>query len=156
MMAVAVAAVAGGCQSGGSSAGGGTTTTVTTSATRVIDTTPVSAVWAVPKAFLGQWVGVVGGGADVFDVALTIRSGKGGEEVVDSVSTDKGSGNRCESIGRMILGTENELTFAFRLTSGVGCVDDGKLATVGLRQDGAASYSSDRPGGALTGTLQRA
>lgn len=153
-MTVAVAAVVVGCQSGGDSGGG--STSVTTTVGLPADTTPKSAVWAVPKAFLGQWAGVANGGGGAVDISFTIKSGKGGEEVVDSVGTDKASGNRCESIGRMILGTENELTFAFRLTSGTGCADGGTMVTMGLQADGSASYSSDRPGGPLTGTLQRA
>lgn len=98
---------------------------------------------------------MVSSGAGAFDLVFTIKSGKGAEEVVDAVTTAHESGNRCESIGRMVNGVENELTFAFRVTAGTGCDDGGKLATVGLRADGAASYSSERPGGTLTGTLQK-
>lgn len=109
----------------------------------------------MPQAFLGKWTGTVSGGAGAFDLVFTIKSGKGAEEVVDAISTAQGSGNRCESIGRMVNGVENELTFAFRVTGGTGCDDGGKLATVGLRGDGSVNYSSDRPGGRLTGMLQK-
>lgn len=158
--AVAVAIIAMGtgmvgCQSNGATPAGSTSTTASSGVDLPADTTPAAAVWAVPRAFLGEWTGVVTG-AGSFDLVFTIRSGKGGEEVVNAVATEQGSGNRCESIGRMIYGTQNELTFAFRLVDGNDCTDDGRLATLGVHADRSAGYSSERPGGTLTGMLQKA
>jgi hypothetical protein len=116
------------------------------------DTTPVAAVWAVPKVFLGEWKGVVTDGRAAHDIVLTIKSGKNAEEVATSSDIDQSSGNRCDRIGRMISGTETELVFAARLTGGVGCEEG--ISTVELRPDGTATYRAGQ-GGAITGTLRK-
>ncbi|ASF11356.2 hypothetical protein CEQ30_32945 [Nocardia brasiliensis] len=45
----------------------------TTTTTRSRDTTPVSAVWNIPQAFLGSWRGAVEDGQRVFDLEVTIK-----------------------------------------------------------------------------------
>ncbi|MEV6139570.1 hypothetical protein AB0L63_26660 [Nocardia sp. NPDC051990] len=117
------------------------------------DTTPIAAVWAVPKVFLGEWKGVAADGVATHDIVLTIKSGKNAEEVATSSDTDQGSGNRCERIGRLISGTETELVFVARVTGGVGC-EEGMSSTVELRPDGTVTYRAGQ-GGAMTGTLRR-
>ncbi|MEV4125538.1 hypothetical protein [Nocardia sp. NPDC049707] len=117
------------------------------------DTTPMAAVWAVPKVFLGEWKGVATDGVATHDIVLTIKSGKNAEEVATSSDTDQSSGNRCERIGRLISGTETELVFAARVSAGVGC-EEGMSSTVELRPDGTVTYRAGQ-GGATTGTLRR-
>lgn len=116
------------------------------------DTTPVAAVWAVPKVFLGEWKGVASDGHAAHDIVLTIKSGKNAEEVATSSDTDESSGSRCDRIGRMVSGTETELVFAARLTGGIGC--ELGISTVELRPDGTVTYRAGQ-GGAITGTLRK-
>ncbi|MEV5836977.1 hypothetical protein [Nocardia sp. NPDC052112] len=134
-------------------ASGSDSGSVAASTERPDDTTPVAAVWAVPKVFLGEWQGVATDGVAAHDIVLTIRSGKNAEEVATSSDTDQSSGNRCDRIGRLISGTETELVFAARVAAGVGC-EEGMSSTVELRPDGTITYRAGR-GGAITGTLHR-
>ncbi|MGW4769558.1 hypothetical protein ACWEO2_16130 [Nocardia sp. NPDC004278] len=131
-----------------SGSGGGVATPVA----RPDDTTPVAAVWAVPKVFLGEWKGVASDGSAAHDIVLTIKSGKNAEEVATSSDTDESSGNRCDRIGRMVSGTETELVFAARLTGGIDC--ELGISTVELRPDGTVTYRAGQ-GGAITGTLRK-
>ncbi len=125
-----------------------------TPALRPADTTPVAAVWAVPKVFLGEWK-VIAADPVSFDVSLTIRSGKNAEEVAFSSYTDSVSGARCERAERLVAATETELTLAARLTGGLRCADPATSSTVELRPDGSITYVVDRPGGAITSTLRK-
>ncbi|WP_433194680.1 hypothetical protein ACQP1G_38950 [Nocardia sp. CA-107356] len=131
---------------------GGSTGSVAAPVDRPDDTTPVAAVWGVPKVFLGEWKGVVTDGRAAHDIVLTIKSGKNAEEVATSSDIDQNSGSRCDRIGRMISGTETELVFAARLTGGIGC--EAGLSTVELRPDGTVTYHAGQ-GGAITGTLRK-
>ncbi|MET8877389.1 hypothetical protein [Nocardia sp. NPDC004604] len=145
VLVVIVAFVIGSDDSG---SGGGVATPVA----RPDDTTPVAAVWAVPKVFLGEWKGVASDGRAAHDIVLTIKSGKNAEEVATSSDTDESSGNRCDRIGRMVSGTETELVFAGRLTGGIDC--ELGISTVELRPDGTVTYRAGQ-GGAIIGTLRK-
>ncbi|PXX64994.1 hypothetical protein DFR70_10455 [Nocardia tenerifensis] len=118
---------------------------------RPADTTPVSAVWSIPKSFLGQWRGGANDGSRGFEVELTVKPGKNSEELVAWSQTEKTSGNRCERVGRVVTVDETELTLAVRPIGGADCGDDGKPSAIQLQPDGSMLYRA----GASTGTLHR-
>ncbi|MFE9578852.1 hypothetical protein ACFYO1_20895 [Nocardia sp. NPDC006044] len=144
IVVVAIVVVA---QSNRGAGGGAETSTVD----RPVDTTPVSAVWSIPKAFLGQWKGVAEDGARVFDVELTVKPGKNSEELVMWAQTDKTSGSRCTRVGRVVTVDETELTLAVRPVGGAECADAAANSVIRLQPDDSMRY---RAGGA-TGTLHR-
>ncbi|MFI9503273.1 hypothetical protein [Nocardia sp. NPDC052566] len=151
----AVAAITGmvfatGCQ-GESHTGHGTSST--TAPTRVVDTTPVVAVWAVPQAFLGVWRGIAVDGPVTYEITLTINSGKNAEEVALSSVVDNATGNRCDRIERLFNASETELSFTGRTSGGTVCGDGAKPSTAQLRPDGTLAYTADRP--TVSGTLRK-
>lgn len=120
------------------------------------DTTPVGAVWSVPKAFLGEWKGQAADGPVEFDIMLKIDPGKNSEELGNSSITNKITGNRCDAVERVILITETELTLAARPTGGLDCPAGGHPSSVQLTPDGSLTYSAPgTAGGTVTGTLHK-
>lgn len=146
IVVVAIVVVA---QSNRGAAGDGANTSTVD---RPVDTTPVSAVWSIPKAFLGQWKGVAEDGARAFDVELIVKPGKNSEELVVWAQTDKSSGGSCARVGRVVTVDETELTLAVRPTGGTNCVDDAATSVIRLQPDDSMRYRA----GATTGTLRRA
>lgn len=119
---------------------------------RPVDTTPVSAVWSIPKAFLGQWKGVAEDAARTFDVELIVKPGKNSEELVVWAQTDKASGSSCTRVGRVVTVDETELTLAVRPSGGTDCADGATNSVIRLQPDDSMRYRA----GATTGTLHRA
>ncbi|WP_338768566.1 hypothetical protein V7968_03915 [Nocardia vulneris] len=145
VLAVVVATLVGG-RSGDDATDIGTTTT-----TRSRDTTPVSAVWNIPQAFLGNWRGIAEDGQRVFDLEVTIKPGKNSEELVLVTQTERISGNRCETIDRVITVDETELTLAARPVGGTDCAAVEGASVVRLQPDGSLAYA----GSVRTATLYR-
>lgn len=115
---------------------------------------------SVPKAFVGEWRGTANDGLVSFDIQLTIREGKVGEEVATSSNTGKLSGSRCARIEKLTAATDTRITFQARLdsanSSGTDCTDDGAVSTVTLQGDGAVVYSTPGLfGGTISGTLRK-
>ncbi|MFI9508085.1 serine/threonine-protein kinase [Nocardia sp. NPDC052566] len=111
---------------------------------------------SVPKAFVGQWRGTASDGPVRFEIELTIRDGKLGEEVATSSNTGVVSRERCGRAERLTNATEAELTFTARLTSGTSCNDEGQPSTVKLQADGSVSYSTPGVfGGTIVGNLRK-
>ncbi|MFC9439125.1 hypothetical protein [Nocardia sp. NPDC057030] len=132
----------------GAGGGGADSSTVD----RPVDTTPVSAVWSIPKAFLGQWEGVVQDGVRAFDVELIVKPGKNSEELVLWAQTEEASGSRCTRVGRVVTVDEAELTLAVRPTGGADCAADAATSVIRLQPDDSMQYRA----GAATGILHRA
>lgn len=104
--------------------------------------TSAATVSTVPKAFVGEWKGTARG-LVAFDIVLTIRDGKVGDEVANSANTGKLSGARCERAERLTTATSTELAFIARLTGGSpDCQDDGSTSTAKLLPDGSLAYST--------------
>ncbi|WP_253809787.1 protein kinase domain-containing protein [Nocardia amikacinitolerans] len=138
---------------GSSGTGGGGTSTVAGGTTEAS-----ASVSNVPKAFVGTWRGTGADGLVTFDIELTIREGKVGEEVATSANTGKVSRQRCGRIERLTGATENQLTFIARLSadSPTDCADGGSTSTVRLQADGSLSYSTPGVfGGTIAGTLHK-
>ncbi|MCP2275503.1 serine/threonine-protein kinase [Nocardia amikacinitolerans] len=138
---------------GASGTGGGGTSTVAGGSTEA-----VASVSNVPEAFVGTWRGTGADGLVTFDIELTVREGKVGEEVATSANTGKVSRQRCGRIERLTAATENQLTFIARLSadSPTDCADGGSTSTVRLQADGSLSYSTPGVfGGTIAGTLHK-
>ncbi|AFU05695.1 hypothetical protein [Nocardia brasiliensis] len=109
-------------------------------------------MWNIPQAFLGNWRGAAEDGQRVFDLEVTIKPGKNSEELVLVTQTERISGNRCETIDRVITVDETELTPAARPVGGADCAAVEGRSVVRLRTDGSLTYT----GPVRTVTLYRA
>ncbi|MEV0764477.1 protein kinase [Nocardia sp. NPDC050435] len=119
-------------------------------------TSTTSSGQSVPKAFLGTWKGTASDALVSFEIELTLREGKVGDEVGTSSNTGKLSGQRCTRAERLASAGETQITLTARLTSGGGCMDDGHNTTVTLNPDGSLQYSTQALAGNMTGTLRPA
>lgn len=134
-----------------------TTPTRQTSAT---STTAAATESVIPEAFVGTWTGTARDALATFDIELTIRDGKIGEEVATSANTGQAARSRCERAERPTAVTDTQITFVARLTGGAnGCMDEGSTSKVNLQPDGSLTYSfnSGFSGvlGDITGTLHK-
>ncbi|GAB2680008.1 serine/threonine-protein kinase [Nocardia goodfellowii] len=133
-----------------------TTQRAPTSATAA--TTTAASGESVPEAFVGQWKGTAQDGLVGFDIELTIKEGKVGQEVATSANTGQLLRHRCSRIETLTNATDSQLTFRARLAADTagGCVDDGKPSTVELQPDGSLSYSTPGVfGGTIAGVLRK-
>ncbi|WP_327115192.1 protein kinase [Nocardia sp. NBC_01730] len=142
--------------SNGSSAttNGYSPSTVTDSTgTRTVSGSPSS---KVPKAFVGEWKGVASDSFASFDIVLTIRDGKVGEEVASSSNTGKVSASRCERAETLTSAAKTEIGLVARLSGGAAdCLDNGSTSTVKLLPDGSVSYSTSGLIGNIEGVLRK-
>ncbi|WP_225730203.1 MULTISPECIES: serine/threonine-protein kinase [unclassified Nocardia] len=149
-VAVAVAAFVVGTHLTGGSSAGSTSTTASSSG---------QPVQSVPKAFVGEWKGTASDVIATFDIVLTIRDGKVGDEVATSSNTGRVSGAKCERAERLTAATEGQLNFIARLTGGLtgelGCHDDGETSTAVLQPDGSLAYAMAGGIGGIKGTLRK-
>ncbi|MEV6278945.1 protein kinase [Nocardia sp. NPDC051832] len=142
--------------------GTSSSTTDAPSTTAEKSTTPPSTTAAagasVPEAFVGQWKGTAQDGLVGFDIELTIKDGKVGEEVANSANTGQLLRHRCTRIETLTDATDTQLTFRARLApdAASGCADDGNTSTVKLLPDGSLAYSTPGVfGGTIAGTLRK-
>ncbi|MEU4344312.1 serine/threonine-protein kinase [Nocardia sp. NPDC023852] len=121
--------------------------------TRTVSGSPSS---KVPKALVGEWRGVARDNFASFDIVLTIRDGKVGEEVAASSNTGKVSGSRCERAETLTSATKTEIALVARLSGGAAdCLDNGSASTVKLLPDGSVSYSTSGFIGNIEGVLRK-
>ncbi|WP_433724016.1 protein kinase domain-containing protein [Nocardia sp. CA-129566] len=135
------------------------TTTSATPSTTEVSSTPTAGT-SVPKAFVGKWTGTARDALATFDIELTIRDGKVGEEIASSSNTGQASGSRCERAERLTNASDSEISFVARLSGGAsGCMDEGSISKVVLQSDGSVSYSFSGGFsgilGNVTGTLHK-
>ncbi|MFD3707548.1 protein kinase [Nocardia sp. NPDC058658] len=130
------------------------TTEPTSTASTATSTAPGSAT--VPAEFVGTWTGRAADGLVQFDIELTITEGAVGQELAVSANTGTLARERCERAETLTAATANRLTFRARLTSGPGCVDEGKPSTATLQPDGTLAYETPSLfGGTIAGTLRK-
>ncbi|WP_280427985.1 hypothetical protein [Nocardia brasiliensis] len=72
---------------------------------------------------------------------MTIKPGKNSEELVLVTQTERTSGNRCETIDRVLTVDETELTLAARPVGGTDCAAVEGTSIVRLRPDGSLAYA---------------
>ncbi|MGY4098964.1 protein kinase domain-containing protein [Nocardia sp. R16R-3T] len=134
--------------------------TTSTRQTTVTSTTAAPPESAVPEAFVGKWTGTARDALATFDIELTVRDGKIGEEVATSANTGQASRSRCERAERLTTATDTQITFVARLSGGAsGCMDEGSTSKVILQPDGSVTYSFSGGFsgvlGDITGTLYK-
>lgn len=114
---------------------------------------------ALPGDYAGVWNGTIRDAAGLsFDVLLTLRAGRVGEEVGTLRQTAKfGSKDSCDSRVLLKSVTSTEVTFQDELSANSGnCVDTGSTTTLELFADGALGFRMSGIGlGDITGTLRR-
>jgi hypothetical protein len=105
-------------------------------------TTAADAGSALPDGYVGTWSGT---GTDVvvsFDVTVTLKGGKVGQQVGTSSNTVQLTRGRCDRIETLVSVSGEDVVLRAHLVGGNGCNDDGQLSTLHLRPDGGMDYST--------------
>ncbi|MFQ6326906.1 serine/threonine-protein kinase [Nocardia sp. CWNU-33] len=113
----------------------------------------------LPGGYAGTWAGSISDPVGLsFDVLLTLRAGRVGEEVGTLSQTAKfGSKDGCESRVLLKSVSSTGVTFQERLSGNAGkCVETGATTTLELVADGSLGFRMSGIGlGEITGTLHR-
>jgi hypothetical protein len=110
----------------------------------------------MPAGFIGHWTGTARDVLVVFDIDLTIKDGKIGEEMANSSNTGSVSHQKCSRAERLNTVGANEITLVARLLdSPSDCMDNGSISTITLQPDGSLSYSMPGILGNITGVLKK-
>ncbi|MBB5916478.1 serine/threonine protein kinase [Nocardia transvalensis] len=115
---------------------------------------------ALPKSYVDTWKGTVTDGLATFDVVVSLKAGKIGEELGTASNTGRTSHQTCKRAETLTAVDADKITLRARLTEGnrtpgLGCDDDGKMSTLELNRDGTITYSMTGPLSQLTGILRR-
>ncbi|WP_280381744.1 serine/threonine-protein kinase [Nocardia wallacei] len=115
---------------------------------------------AMPRDYIGTWKGTATDGLATFDVVVTLKAGKVGEEVGSATNTGSTSHMTCKRAETLTAVDTSGITLRAKLTRGdttpgIGCDDDGKTSTLKRNGDGTATYSMTGRFGDITGTVRR-
>ncbi|MEV0296311.1 protein kinase [Nocardia sp. NPDC050710] len=113
----------------------------------------------LPGGYAGTWAGSISDPVGLsFDILLTLRAGRVGEEVGTLSQTAKfGSKDHCESRVLLKSVSSTDVTFQERLSGNSSkCVDTGSVTTLELRADDSLEFRMSGIGlGDIAGTLHR-
>jgi hypothetical protein len=77
-----------------------------------------------------------------FDVTVTLKGGKVGQQVGTSSNTGQVIRGRCDRTETLVSVSGEYVVLRAHLVGGTGCNDDGQLSTLRLRPDGGMDYST--------------
>ncbi|RDI55433.1 serine/threonine-protein kinase [Nocardia mexicana] len=114
----------------------------------------------MPRDYVGTWKGTATDGIATFDIVVTLKAGKVGEEVGSATNTGNTSHMTCKRAETLTAVDSSGITLRARLTRGdttpgIGCDDDGKTSTLKRHDDGTATYSMNGRFGDISGTVRR-
>ncbi|WP_024803570.1 serine/threonine-protein kinase [Nocardia sp. BMG51109] len=114
---------------------------------------------ALPRKVVGTWKGTATDGAATYDVVVTLKAGKTGDELGTANNTGRGDQGTCKRAETLTDIGDSVVTLRARTlagaTTGKGCREDGRFSTLRLNRDGSATYLLGLDGGDLTGILHR-